>query len=96
MIGLWHAIWPGWSALAAQVFIGILTTPILLTVQLLLMAALKRWNRRQIVAEIQRQVAAQISPLLSRIQGLELANEQLSKRLQGEHVIRRSGAFRGW
>jgi hypothetical protein len=96
VIGLWHAIWPGWSALAAQVFIGVLTLPITFGLQLLLMAALKRWNRRHIAAEVQRQVAAQLAPLLSRLHGLETANDLLSKRLQRGQITSRSSAFRGW
>lgn len=91
MISLWHTIWPGWSALAAQVFIGILTMPIMVAVQLLLMSLLKRWNHKHIAAEVDRQFAQRLEPFLARITQVEAANRELTRQLNGQRFERR-----GW
>lgn len=89
MSGLWHAIWPGWAAVAGQVFVGIITLPIMVAGQLLCMRLISKLRKHVAeLADFNQALAEENWSLQRRLE----RNTQLAKREHRE----RPDAFQGW
>lgn len=102
MSGFWHAIWPGWDAVAGQVFVGIITLPIMVTGQIICMRLIARLRKH--VAElialndalVAKNRALHVEALAA---GHErLAEEQAQTRAERQAIRdrKRPDSFQGW
>jgi hypothetical protein len=90
----WHTIWPGWSAYLSSIVMGVLSLPVMVPMQIIVMRFVSRIHvRKQVNTELEHRLPALLAAAAAEHVA---ATQELRDRIDRLETRRRSDIFRGW